>query len=384
VKNLFQEAQEVHALGNSQQLSALLSNPRISGYVITQLNDVAWEFHAGILDLWRNPKLAYYAAQRINQPQLLILNPQQVNAYLGNTVIVDLSLVNRVPMTGKGRIFITIKDPHGEEVSTFEREVTVLQGIQTLDHLMVEVKHQGNYQILARLEVNQKPLAETSETIQAFPPIDWNDTRLKIRGFGQVTGSPRFNAILQADTPHQNSTSEPEHFINLAAHPGTLEEEQWDTLFKSVRAGGGAVVGALRPEDKNSIKEFNSRGIKLELHPGIGSWMGCNHWVPRKDPFSDLPAGGLAKRPYAEFIPKYVLSELGGEVLAGSFRNTQSREQSPTMLWYSDIEAIRFGQGVILFCQYRVFDCLDRDPLAARLAGNIIRLVNNILEGKRE
>jgi hypothetical protein len=34
--------------------------------------------------------------------------------------------------------------------------------------------------------------------------------------------------------------------------------------------------------------------------------------------FAGLPAGGLADAVYADMLPRYVLSELGGEVLAGA------------------------------------------------------------------
>jgi hypothetical protein len=101
--------------------------------------------------------------------------------------------------------------------------------------------------------------------------------------------------------------------------------------------------------------------------------MGCYHWIPVSDPFDGLPAGGLAMGSYADVLPKYVLSELGGEVLAGSLRNTQSRQEAPAMLWYSDIETLRFGAGRIIFCQYRVFEKIDQDALAARLAYNLLR-----------
>jgi hypothetical protein len=105
---------------------------------------------------------------------------------------------------------------------------------------------------------------------------------------------------------------------------------------------------------------------------GIGSWMGCYHWAPQSDLFSGLPAGGLVKKPYAGVIPKYVLSEMGGEVLAGSLRNTQSRLEAPSMIWYSDIEAVRFGKGAVVFCQYRVFEYLAEDQVAARMANNLL------------
>ncbi len=73
-----------------------------------------------------------------------------------------------------------------------------------------------------------------------------------------------------------------------------------------------------------------------------------------------------------DVLPRYVMSELGGEVLAGSLRNTQTRQEPPAMIWYSDIEKIPLGKGQLIFCQYQVFDTLAQNPLADRLAFNLI------------
>jgi beta-galactosidase len=152
VSNLFLEAQQVQAIGNTQQLEALMINPRISGFVLSQLNDVAWEFHAGILDLWRYPKLAYYAAQRVNQPRLVIMNTQQVTAGLGETVMVDLTVVNRLPTARKGCLSTQLKDPQGEIVSKIEREIDMVDGIQSLESLPVEIKLPGEYRYRCLVE----------------------------------------------------------------------------------------------------------------------------------------------------------------------------------------------------------------------------------------
>jgi hypothetical protein len=69
------------------------------------------------------------------------------------------------------------------------------------------------------------------------------------------------------------------------------------------------------------------------------------------------------------------MSELGGEVLAGSFSNTQTRLEAPAMLWYSDIEKITLGKGRLVFCQYLIFDHLMADPLASRLLANLISML---------
>ena len=87
-------AQSQHAAGNTSQIEAVLANPRISGYCITQLNDVSWEFHAGLLDLWRNPKPAYFASQRLNRPQVVILHSATAVVTTSETMRLSLTQVN--------------------------------------------------------------------------------------------------------------------------------------------------------------------------------------------------------------------------------------------------------------------------------------------------
>ena len=100
VKSLVQEAQKLQAAGNTRHIEALLANPRISGYILTQLNDVAWEFHAGLLDIWRRPKLAYDAVKRLNQAHVLILNIPKTVMLQDSKLALSLTLVNRVPLAG--------------------------------------------------------------------------------------------------------------------------------------------------------------------------------------------------------------------------------------------------------------------------------------------
>ena len=134
-----------------------------------------------------------------------------------------------------------------------------------------------------------------------------------------------------------------------------------------------ALVGPLHRRDELALNRLISRGLPLDLHMGIGSWMGCYHWIPKSDLFAGLPAGGLAGPAYVDVWPRWVLSEMGGEVLAGSFRNSQTRLEAPRALWYSDIEAVPLGAGEIIFCQYRVFEQATDNPLAARMALNLLR-----------
>lgn len=136
------------------------------------------------------------------------------------------------------------------------------------------------------------------------------------------------------------------------------------------------MIGPLRPSDEAALALLASHGINIQLHFGIGNWMGCYHWIPASPLFSGLPCGGLAGEAYVNVRPRYVMSELGGEVLAGSLSNTQTRLEAPAILWYSDIERISLGKGCLVFCQYLIFDAALADPLAGRLLANLMSMLH--------
>jgi len=370
--NLISDAQKLQAIGNSQHMEAVLSNPRISGYVMTQLNDVSFEFHGGLVDLWRNPKLAHAAAIEMNQPRILILKAKREVAVCGETIDVKITLVNGLPLLPETRLHVSAS-PSNVTIATNLQDVPLHAGIHPLGSVQVKTGNPGEYHILASLVVGGETLADSSQTILVLEDIDWKDLGVSVKSWGKPPESAYFQKEGEAKSPIRNIDGNPWPIVNLAAHPATLSEEDWNGLFQAIESGGVCIVGALRPEDNQAIQAINQRGVDLKLKPGIGSWIGCYHWVPDSPIFIGLPSGGLAMKRYTEVLPKYVLFELGGEVQAGSLRNTQTREEPPSMLWYSDIEALRFGKGSIIFCQYRAFEKIDGDPVASRLAYNLLR-----------
>jgi beta-galactosidase len=370
IRQLVSEAQEAHARGNTRQVEALLANPRVSGFLVTQLNDVAWEFHAGILDQWRKPKQAYYALKRVNQPHCVILKAADSVVTCGDRIGVALTLVQRGPSQPGEQVVVTVTTPEGRELATESHPVPLGSAIKELGTVSFATSEEsGEYRIEAQWIRDQSLLAEAIETVLALPAPNWSDipaglTLVSASGGGEGTVSPLVRTPLGDDQKE----------LIVAPRPGSLDRDDWEALLGAAEAGGVGVIGALRPEDELARSILAERGVNVDLHFGIGNWMGCYHWIPAEEMFEGLPAGGLAGEAYADVLPHYVMSELGGRVFAGSFRNTQTRREDPVMIWYSDIEAIPFGSGKLVFCQYRLFDRAGSNPLAGRLLSNLIRL----------
>jgi beta-galactosidase len=373
VKDLVSEAQELQAAGNTRHIEAVLANPRISGYVLTQLNDVAWEFHAGLLDIWRQPKLAYAAVKRLNQAHVLILNISKTVMLQDSAVTLSLTLINRTPLAGPDQISVQLFDPDGREVSSVKQDAPQGAGINTLGDIMLNpALHPGQYQLTARLLNYPQGCAETSRNFWVLPPVDSKGDYAE----AQWIGAPPAWVSTFGGVPSEDDQKR----LLVIAHPGSLTRTDWETVLAEVSGGRSAVIGPLRPSDEAALDLLASYGITIRLHFGIGNWMGCYHWIPACPLFSGLPQGGLAGEAYVNVRPRYVMSELGGEVLAGSFSNSQTRLEASAILWYSDIERITLGKGCLVFCQYLIFDTPLADPLADQLLANLIAMLQASLK----
>lgn len=368
--------QDLQAAGVVEQVEALLANPRVSGYCITSINDVAWEFHAGILDHWRNPKPVYHALKRLHRPYVVIVKPLEPNVACGEKVEVALTVVTQEPLRGEEVLRCTLRGPAGQEVELPSLRTPTGTGIRELGAVAVEIGPEpGVWEVQASLERGGEVLAGSSAAILAVAPVDLAPALAGLRWVGEAP------AGLPTAAP---GTGEG---LLVAARPGALDASEWAALLDAVADGGVGIVGPLHQDDALALRLLAERDLPVKLSYGIGNWMGCYHWLRTAKLLPEardmgLLGGGLAGGPYVDLLPWYVMDELGGELLAGSVRNTQTRFFDPAMIWYSDIEAVRLGRGTLVFCQYRLFERAATNPLAGRLFAEVMRLAGEYAGGQ--
>ncbi len=186
---------------------------------------------------------------------------------------------------------------------------------------------------MARIAGDEEGLLTTTESILALPAVD-------------RSAAPSGIAWLGNHESPLTVSSDVAGSVIVAARPGSLSAADWNGLFAAVDEGATAVIGPVRPVDQAALRALAERGIALELHLGLGwGWLGCYHWQPESELFAGLPAGGLGGEVYADVLPRYVLSGLGGEVLAGSFKGTEPTAHDPRFHWFSDVEVVARGRG---------------------------------------
>jgi hypothetical protein len=365
IHDLATATQAQGAAGNRRQIEAVLVNRRASGYILTALNDGGSEFHAGILDLWRRPKATYHDLPRLNRDRVLVLYAERAVVTCGDEAIVRLTVIDHAAAPGGDRIRISACRQDGRTVAEEERTIPPGPGIKELGTIRVGTDDAaGEYRIEARVAADERGLLSTSETILVLPAVDWSVAPGGVAWLGGREAS----ASTLSDIMEKSR-------VIVAASPDSLLAADWASLFAAVDAGATAVIGPVRPIDQNALRALAEREIPLELHHGLGwGWLGCYHWQPESELFAGLPAGGLGGEIYADVLPRYVMSELGGDVLAGSFKGTEPAAHDPQFHWFSDVEVVERGRGRLIFCQYRLFTEPGRDPLADRMRLNLLRL----------
>jgi hypothetical protein len=347
VKELVRQAQHQQAMGNRRQIEALMTNPRVSGYTVTQLNDLSCEFHAGILDIWRKPKAVFHETKRLQQSRVLILDLSKRAVSIGEKVEIAVVLVDEIHVGEGERVEITVFDSSGAERLSRHLEAPAGRGVKHLGRISVTAADSiGMWQIESRLSGN--PRASVDEALLVLDVVD---------------------DIESAQPSDAN--------VVTALAPSMLTEGQWRVFLDAVRSGKTGIVGDLAPGDDRATEAFALVGIDVQLQMGIGSWLGCYHWRVDSPVFEGLPSKGLSGEVFAEVLPHYVLSELGGKVLAGTLTNTQTRIEAARMLWYSDIELVPLGSGRLVFCQYRIFDDNLKDAVGHRLRRNLFRFASS-------
>jgi hypothetical protein len=364
INNLIKTAIRQQTLAIRSQVEAIISNPNISGYSLTQLEDVSWEFQAGILDLWQNPKPSYFELIRLNKDTVVIIHPLSHITTPYKPIILETSILHRTDPIEDVDIQLFIIPPDGVKYIQTHQKISLTEGINNLDdEQFLSGDLTGNYVIHMKAIANDMLLAESTTEILVVSDYQEIQTSAEIEWLGKIPDLP-----IGMSAP---SSSANKFFI--AAFPSTLSENQLRTRIEMIANGGGTLsVGPLSPSDRMVIDIFNEFGIELRLKFGIGNWMGCHHWLPPELINETLFTNPIADEKFIGITPRYSFLENNGNVIAGSFQNGKSHREPIGMVWYSDIEKVSLGKGSVVFCQYRIFNQLKSHPLASRILDGIL------------
>jgi len=397
--------QALQADGNKLQLEALRLNPKVDGYCLHAYTGGDWVIGAGVLDMWRQPKLLYQACTAVQRPVYLAIHaePQNVYAYRGTKL--NVSVANDGG-TMQADLAVSVKDASGRTRSLCHKAVGIGHGITRLfEHKLDTTGQNGEWTVTAVLTRGATTIASNSYPLfvlkfdqlkSTTPRVVLIEPKQQLQRFFKGCGveGVRF-------TDGENVTGPV-----LVAQPDAWTDPQMTTfrrLMDWVKRGGTTVwlsppttrvytgQPIYRQPEKNYMMQLRGQTepwkpasstlidqgvfpIKLRSRFARGMWIPVGHYVRAHPIFEDLPTGGFMGQPYQNVVATNTIINLPGNPIVGSLSWDVIRDyRGPTEWWHgSDLAVVKHGKGTMVLSMLRIVENLGKDPVADKLLFNML------------
>ena len=298
-------AQELQYRGLKRQIETLRWEQPISGYVITELNDVQWESN-GLMDVRNRPRAFAERLANLQQPWLIIAQTRRTALRAGGRFEVSVRLAGAAELPEGARFKWRFADARGDAALGAE-PTTVALSAATADMIAIvplELEaRDGKGRVLSRNALELCVVPALDDAAPALFPID-------------EAASDTLSAI---GWPHRAATAEDAEIV-LAARLTTPVREALLAGRKVVLIANSpdALIDPQRNLPLNDRHNFPSMLLRERAGtPWDGQWMGAFCWRRMDGPWSDLPGGPMLDEHWAGLLPGHVLTGFPSTAFGG-------------------------------------------------------------------
>jgi hypothetical protein len=304
-------AQELQYRGLKRQIETLRRERRISGYVITELNDVQWESN-GLMDVLNHPRAFAERLAHLQQPWLIIAQAPRTAVRAGERFEVSVRLAGAADTPDGAQLKWRFADQSGEaalgrEPITIALSAGAPESIAIVP-LELEARDGKGRVVLSRNALELCVVPPLGGRAPALFPVD-------------ATASGLLAAI---GWPNRSATAEDADVL-IATRLTTAIREALIAGRKVllVANSSDALIDPERKLPLNDRHNFPSMLLRERAGtPWDGQWMGAFTWRRMEGPWSSLPGGPMLDEHWSWLLPNHVLTgfpstAFGGLVDAG-------------------------------------------------------------------
>lgn len=391
IEELFLESQRIQAEGNKEQFEAVRLNNKVHGYCLHAYTGGDWVYGAGILDIWRNPKEAYYTMKQVNQPLYISARIEPSNVYAGDSIEIKVSAVNEYE-NRKGKIIIQIDSESKEKLFYDEFVTNLTSGVHGLYHKKIALSEitSGKHKLRVAYREEGKTITSNNFDFNIFQkgqPI-FSEKIVVIDPDNKIK---RF--LTENNISYIESLPENEESLLIITTCNDLNTEEEFVLFSNIfkKVHNGSKVIFLNPPVKsgnfdiitgdinviNSPNNFYKQNIlpfELIVRNAKGRWIPVNHGVTKHPYFSGLPVGGFMDSFYKNVCAENTLIHPNEKGIVPTISWDVKRDYwGIRNVWSgSDLSRLKYGKGFCIISLLNLIDNLDKDPVADKILMNII------------
>ena len=303
-------AQELQYRGLKRQIETLRWERRISGYVITELNDVQWESN-GLMDVRNHPRAFAGRLAELQRPWLVIARAGRTAVRAGGRFEVPVRLAGAAKPPDGARLAWRFADERGEAALGPDPTTIAVSVVNTHAIAIVPLEleaRDGNGRLLSRNALELCVVPPLGGAAPALFPVDAAASRaLDAIGWPNLAATAAEADVLIAarlTTPIRGALIDGRKIVLIAN-------------------SADALIDPERNLPLNDRHNFPSMLLRERAGtPWDGQWMGAFTWRRMDGPWSGLPGGPMLDEHWSGLLPNHMLTgfpstAFGGLVDAG-------------------------------------------------------------------
>ena len=296
-------AQELQYRGLKRQIETLRWERAISGYVITELNDVQWESN-GLMDVQNHPRAFAERLANLQRPWLIIAQTARTAVRGGERFEVSVRLAGAAEPPDGAQLHWRFADQSGEAALGPDPTTLALSA--------------GAADAIVPLELEARDskgriLSRNALELCVVPPLgDAPPSAFPIDGAAS-------NTLATIGWPNRAATSEDADVL-LATRLTTPVREALLAGHKVllIANSSDALIDPERKLPLNDRHNFPSMLLRERAGtPWDGQWMGAFTWRRMEGPWSGLPGGPMLDEHWSGLLPDHVLTGVPSTAFGG-------------------------------------------------------------------
>jgi hypothetical protein len=298
-------AQELQYRGLKRQIETLRWERNISGYVITELNDVQWESN-GLMDVQNHPRAFAERLANLQQPWLIIAQTPRTAVRTGERFEVSVRLAGAADLPKDARLKWRFASQSGEAALGLEPAILALSAgaSKTIALVPLELEaRDGKGRVLSRNMLELCVVPPLADAAPSLFPIDGGAS----------------NMLAAIGWPNRAANAEQAEVL-IATRLITPVREAL-LAGRKIALIANSAEALIDPERKLPLNDRHNFPTMLLREragtPWDGQWMGAFTWRRTGGPWSGLPGGPMLDEHWSGLLPNHVLTGFPSTAFGG-------------------------------------------------------------------
>ena len=357
-EDFIEEINKASLEGKLDQISAIQSNPRVSGFFLDQWADYGVNL-AGLTDEFRSSKGFEDFIEEITLDNKVLISALERYVKPKSKMIFNLALLNEARYE-KCQASVKLLDTKGKKIDSKTIKATPETSLTVLGETTLKSPPKiGDYILRVELHHEKELIYQKDEPIICLEEPEY-DFAPSVCFLDEAENTRQAKKLIFGDEP-----------IVFTSSLSSWNDDILNSLALAVKEGKTLVISDVNDEDVEAFNSCIDFGMEINAHDSSGSFGVSAHFYTDKDLAKVAQTDGFMGNMAAAIIPSMSMTEMEGAKVFARSVNIEDDKLTDGV----DIQSVKLDAGKIVFCQYNLFDNVENNVLAELLFAHLIKKI---------